>query len=134
MSGLSKRKTHRLLPQCQSLELTQTFPTIRYSQGEEIARRIQKKQVSEASTQHPCLEKFYDYRRCVAQYHASYLTKCSVVASRYRECLKTASDWKPIEGTNYVEVLHSLGIFSNKKKPTIEERGAGSVMQFRTTK
>jgi hypothetical protein len=129
MNGLSKRKSHRLLSQCQGLELTQTFPAIFTSQGEEIAQRIQKKEGAVSQT-HPCMGRFLSYRRCVAQFAGSFLSKCTVQADRYRECLDTQGDWKPAVNASYVQMLHTLGVFSKKKKPTISELGAGSVMKF----
>jgi len=129
LNGLSKRKTHRLLKQCQGLELAQSFPEIYTSQGEEMAQRIQKKEGS-VSASHPCLSKFLSYRRCVAQYTNSFLSKCTVQASRYQECLETNRDWQPAASASYIRMLHSLGVFSKRKRASIQELGAGSVVQF----
>ena len=129
LNGLSKRKTHRLLSQCQGLELSQSFPPIFTSQGEEMAQRIQKKEGS-VSASHPCLSTFLAYRRCVAQFNGSYLSKCSVAAGRHRECLDSNGDWQPAVGASYVKMLHSLGVFSKKKRASINELGAGSVIKF----
>ena len=130
MSGLSKRKTHRLLSQCQGLELTQKFPAILTSQGEEMAQRVQKKEGA-VSNAHPCLSKFLSYRRCVAQFAGSYMSKCSVPASRYRDCLEASGDnWEPPSSVSYIRMLHRLGVFSKKRKVAINESGAGSVIKF----
>jgi hypothetical protein len=130
MSGLSKRKTHRLLTQCQGLELNQSFPAIFTSHGEEIAQRIQKKEGA-VSQSHPCLSKFLSYRRCIAQFTGSYMSKCQVAASRYRECLDANGDsWEPPVSASYVRMLHALGVFSKKKKTSISDMGAGSVIKF----
>ena len=130
MNGLSKRKTHRLLTQCQGLELTQSFPPIFTSQGEEMAQRIQKKEGA-VSQAHPCLSKFLSYRRCIAQHAGSYLSKCSVAAGRYRECLESSGDtWEPPANASYIRMLHSLGVFSKKPKRSIKQVGAGSVIKF----
>jgi hypothetical protein len=129
VNGLSKRKSHRLLKQCQGLELTQSFPPIYTSQGEEMAQRIQKKEGG-VSSSHPCMSKFLSYRRCVAQYTGSFLSKCTVQANRYQECLDTNGDWQPAASASYVRMLHSLGVFSKKKRANIQELGAGSVIQF----
>ena len=131
MSGLSKRKSHRLLSQCQSLQLAQAFPPILNSQGEEMAQRIQKKEGS-VSSSHPCLTKFLSYRRCIAQFTGTYVTKCQVQAARYRECLDMNGDtWEPPVNASYIRMLHTLGVFSkSKKKTSISELGAGSVIKF----
>lgn len=95
-----------------------------------MAQRIQKKEGA-VSQAHPCLSKFLSYRRCIAQYTGSYLSKCSVAASRYRECLETSGDnWQPAIGASYIRMLHSLGVFSKKKKTSINHLGAGSVIKF----
>lgn len=125
----SKRKSHRLLTQCQSLQVNQSFPPIFTSQGEEMARRIERKQGA-VSSSHPCLTKFLSYRRCIAQYTNNYLSKCSVTASRYRECLESTSEWEPPVQTSYLKMLHALGIFHKKKTPSISKLGAGSLIQF----
>jgi hypothetical protein len=129
--GLSKRKTHRLLSQCQGLELNQSFPPILTSQGEEMAQRIQKKEGS-VSSSHPCLTKFLSYRRCIAQFTNSYLSKCQVQASRYRECLDMNGEgWEPPVNASYIRTLHSLGVFSrSKKKASVSDIGAGTVLRF----
>jgi hypothetical protein len=129
INGMSKRKSHRLLKQCQGLELTQSFPPIFTSQGEEMAQRIQKKEGG-ASSSHPCLSKFLAYRRCVAQYTGSFLSKCSVAANRYQECLDTHGEWQPAVSASYVRMLHTLGVFSKKKRASIRELGSGSVVEF----
>lgn len=130
-AGLSKRKSHRLLSQCQGLELTQSFPAILNSQGEEMAQRIQKKEGS-VSSAHPCLSKFLSYRRCVSQFTGTYVSKCQVPAARYRECLDQNGDtWEPPVNASYIRMLHSLGVFhKSKKKTSISELGAGSVFKF----
>jgi hypothetical protein len=129
-NGLTKRKSHRLLSQCQRLELAQSFPPIHASQGEEMALRIQKKEGSESAS-HPCLSTFLSYRRCVAQFSSSYVSKCAVAANRYRECLETKGDWEPAVGASYVKLLQSMGVFHRGKKPnTITKLGAGSVVRF----
>lgn len=131
MSGLSKRKTHRLLSQCQGLELAQSFPPILNSQGEEMAQRIQKKEGA-VSSAHPCLSKFLSYRRCVAQFTGTYVSKCQVPAARYRECLDTHGEtWEPPVNASYIRMLHSLGVLSkSKRKTSISDLGAGSVLKF----
>lgn len=130
-SGLSKRKTHRLLSQCQGLELAQSFPPILTSQGEEMAQRIHKKEGA-VSNAHPCLSKFLSYRRCIAQFTNAYLSKCQVPAARYRECLDVNGDsWEPPVNASYIRMLHTLGVFSkSKKKTSISDLGGGSVVRF----
>ena len=129
INGMSKRKSHRLLKQCQGLELAQSFPTIVTSQGEEMAQRIQKKEGG-VSSSHPCLSKFLSYRRCVAQFTGSFLTKCSVAANRYQECLDTHGDWQPAVTASYIRMLHTLCVFGKKKRSNIRELGSGSVVEF----
>lgn len=125
----SKRKSHRLLTQCHSLERTQAFPPIFTSQGEEMAQRIQKKEGAQSAT-HPCLSKFLAYRRCISQFTNSYLSKCTVPAGRYRECLETTGEWQPPVAASYVKMLHAMGIFHKKKMPSIAHLGAGSTLKF----
>ena len=93
-----------------------------------MARRIQKKEGAQSSS-HPCLSKFLAYRRCVSQFTNNYLSKCAIPAGRYRECLDTTT-WQPAVSASYVKMLHALGIFSTKKKSSISNLGAGSVIRF----
>jgi hypothetical protein len=59
------------------------------------------------------------------------MSKCSVAASRYRECLETSGDnWQPPVSASYIRMLHSLGVFSRKRKVSISDLGAGSVVKF----
>lgn len=132
MNGLSKRKSHRLLSQCHGLELAQTFPVIDASQGEEMAQRIQKKQGA-ISKAHPCLGKFIAYKRCIAQFSNSYLSKCQVTASRYQECLSTNGEgWEPPVSASFTRMLHSLNVFTKKRQiSNISNLGAGSVLRLK---
>mmetsp|Transcript_6592 Transcript_6592/g.21229 ORF Transcript_6592/g.21229 Transcript_6592/m.21229 type:complete len:175 (+) Transcript_6592:75-599(+) len=141
-SGCSKRRSHRMLPRFQQLELKYDFPKFPQIMGEWIVRRISKKETGK-ETDHPCSKAFDSFLCCCRRHPNSYEKKCRVEAGKYYACLSENKGWKAPEGYQYMRYLEHFRVFSegaqsrdmgpgkfNYKEKTPGTHGVGSVLEF----
>mmetsp|Transcript_44785 Transcript_44785/g.90379 ORF Transcript_44785/g.90379 Transcript_44785/m.90379 type:complete len:166 (+) Transcript_44785:105-602(+) len=141
-NGCSKRRSHRMLPRFQQLELKHGFPKFPQIMGEWIVRRISNKETGK-ETDHPCSKAFDTFLCCCRRHPTTFETKCRVEAGKYYASLQEHKNWKAPIGYQYMRYLEHFKVFSegaqsrdmgpgkfNYTPKVPGTHGTGSVMEF----
>eukprot|EP00927_Polykrikos_kofoidii_P076721 TRINITY_DN73760_c0_g1_i1.p2 TRINITY_DN73760_c0_g1~~TRINITY_DN73760_c0_g1_i1.p2 ORF type:complete len:176 (-),score=21.78 TRINITY_DN73760_c0_g1_i1:41-538(-) len=141
-AGVSKRPSHRTLPEFQRFELLHKFPRFPQIFGVWIARRI-KRGSSGGVHDHPCLRVFDTFLHCCRRHPDTHESKCRTEAGKCLACLEENEGWKMPMRYDYMRFLEHFRLFSEGRQSNDEgvgkfrykpdspdQTGAGTVMKF----
>lgn len=143
-TGCYKKRSHRLLPRFQQLEIAYDFPKFPQIMAKRIvAKRISKKEGGIQTRDHPCSKAYDSFLECVRRCPDSYQKKCRTEAGKYLACMEENKSWKSQTRFTYMRFLEHFRLFTEGsggreegigrflyKDPTPRTHGVGTVMEF----
>eukprot|EP00392_Amoebophrya_sp_AT5.2_P008527 g8555.t1 len=116
------------------LDIRYTFPKMPWDNGEEILRRISKKEKSQKK-RHPALATWTDHLNAVRRWPNQFLKLGKSEAAKHLQVLEASEQWEPVKQVGCRRVLEHFEVFGDaqclseyraeRNRPGVKELGVG---------